>query len=121
MTFITMELFVICLLIWRPVTGFLIHTTTYLIFFHKLDSMAAFNTGTEGLTLASQINGFTLWLSTLMFCIANYNKTMSQAIKDENLEKVNSQAGITGYSCFSISRTSSRITRSTAISKAMNC
>lgn len=90
MTFITMELFVICLLIWRPVTGFLIHTTTYLIFFHKLDSMAAFNTGTEGLTLASQINGFTLWLSTLMFCIANYNKTMSQAIKDENLEKVNS-------------------------------
>ena len=30
-----------------------------------------------------------MWLSTLMFCIANYNKTLSQALKDENLEKMN--------------------------------
>ena len=90
LTFLTMELFVVCLLIWRPVTGFLVLTSSYLYFFYKIDNMPAFNTGTSGLTVATQINGFTMWLSTMMFCIANYNKTMSQAIKDENLEKMNS-------------------------------
>jgi len=43
-----------------------------------------------GLGDGIKINGFTMWLSTLLFCISNYNKTLSQAQKDENLEEINS-------------------------------
>ncbi|MBQ8920535.1 MAG: EAL domain-containing protein [Oscillospiraceae bacterium] len=89
LTFLTMELFVICLLIWKPLIGFLVLTGSYLIFFGRLGTLVAFNTGTVGITESTQINGFTMWLSTLMFCIANYNKTLSQALKDEHLEKMN--------------------------------
>ncbi|WP_294471801.1 bifunctional diguanylate cyclase/phosphodiesterase [uncultured Ruminococcus sp.] len=90
LTFLTMELFVVCLLTWRPVVGFGILTTSYVYFFMKIDGMTAVNTGEPGLTLATQINSFTMWLSTMMFCISNYNKTLSQALKEESLEKVNS-------------------------------
>ncbi|MBQ8967492.1 MAG: EAL domain-containing protein [Ruminococcus sp.] len=90
LTFLTMELFVVCLLTWRPVVGFLILTSSYMYFFLQLDIMVAHNTGEQGLTLATQINSFTMWLSTMLFCIANYNKTLSQAVKDERLEKMNS-------------------------------
>ena len=89
LTFLTMELFVICLLIWKPLIGFLVLTGSYLVFFGRLDTLFAYNTGSVGITESAQINGFTMWLSTLMFCIANYNKTLSQALKDENLEKMN--------------------------------
>ncbi|MBR1864293.1 MAG: EAL domain-containing protein [Ruminococcus sp.] len=89
LTFLTMELFVVCLLTWRPFVGFLILTSSYLVFFYKIGAEPAFNTGTVGLTDATKINGFTMWLSTMLFCISNYNKTLSQALKDERLEKVN--------------------------------
>lgn len=90
LTFLTMELFVVCLLTWRPVTGFMILTVSYWVFMFRLDNLVAYNTGTVGITESTQINGFTMWISTLMFCISNYYKTRSQALKDENLEKINS-------------------------------
>ena len=90
LTFLTMELFVVCLLTWRPWVGFSILTSSYAIFFYILSRMEAPNTGEVGLTLATQINGFTMWLSTMVFCVSNYNKTLSQALKDERLEKMNS-------------------------------
>ncbi|MBQ9898452.1 MAG: bifunctional diguanylate cyclase/phosphodiesterase [Ruminococcus sp.] len=90
LTFLTMELFVICLLIWRPAVGFAVLTVSYHIFFHRLNGLIAFNTGTVGTTESTQINGFTMWISTLIFCISNYNRTLQQALKDENLEKMNS-------------------------------
>lgn len=91
LTFLTMELFVVCLLTWRPIMGFLVLTVSYLIFFGELDAMVAYNNpgGEPGITESTMINGFTMWLSTLLFCISNYNKTRSQALKDENLEKIN--------------------------------
>ena len=89
LAFLTMELFVVCLLTWRPYIGFVILTVSYLIFFGELDQMVAFNTGEIGITESTLINGFTMWLSTLIFCFANYNKILSQAHKDENLERIN--------------------------------
>jgi len=89
LAFLTMVLFVVCLLTWRPIVGFLILTATYLVFFGELDTMVAYNTGEVGITESTLINGFTMWLSTLIFCVSNYEKIRSQAIKDENLEKVN--------------------------------
>ena len=102
LTFLTMELFVICLLVWRPYMGFLVLTASYLVFYYKISDMIDlntigsfsgiidFSTVKTGLGDGIKINGFTMWLSTLMFCISNYNKTRSQAHKDEDLEDVNS-------------------------------
>lgn len=101
LTFLTMELFVVCLLVWRPVWGFLVLTSSYLIFYYRISGMidlstvgkftgiVDFSTVETGLGDGIKINGFTMWLSTLMFCIANYNKILSQAQKDENLEHMN--------------------------------
>ena len=113
LTFLTMELFVVCLLIWRPIIGFLILTISYLIYVQKISGLAPVSgaysilkklgelspeeayeglqkvSQTTGLSLATQINLFTMWVSTLMFCISNYSQTMQQALKDEHLEEVN--------------------------------
>ncbi|MBQ1339950.1 MAG: hypothetical protein IIY35_04930, partial [Ruminococcus sp.] len=101
LTFLTMELFVVCLLVWRPIWGFIVLTTSYLIFYYRISGMidlstvgkftgvVDFSTVETGLGDGIKINGFTMWLSTLLFCIANYNKTLSQAQKDENLEEMN--------------------------------
>ena len=91
LTFLTMELFVVCLLTWRPVIGFLILTVSYLVFFGELDTLVAVNSpdGLPGITESTQINGFTMWLSTLLFCISSYRKTRSQALQDESLVKMN--------------------------------
>jgi diguanylate cyclase (GGDEF)-like protein len=51
--------------------------------------MAAVNTGQLGATDATRINFFIMWISTMMVCIANYNNTRAQALKDQNLEEVN--------------------------------
>ncbi|MBO6140699.1 MAG: bifunctional diguanylate cyclase/phosphodiesterase [Ruminococcus sp.] len=102
LTFLTMELFVICLLVWRPYIGFLVLSASYLVFYYKISDMIDLNTVGKftgvidfstvktGLGDGIKINGFTMWLSTLLFCISNYNKTLSQAVKEEDLEDVNS-------------------------------
>lgn len=89
LTFLTMELFVVCLFTWRPWVGFSILTSSYAIFFFLISRMEAPNTGKIGLSLATEINGFTMWLSTMLFCVSNYNKTLSQALKDESLVEMN--------------------------------
>jgi len=102
LSFLTMELFVVCLLTWRPILGFVVLTSSYLVFYHRISGMidlstvgkftgiVDFSTVDTGLGDGIKINGFTMWLSTLLFCISNYNKTLSQAQKDENLEEINS-------------------------------
>ncbi len=102
LTFLTMELFVICLLTWRPYVGFIVLTVSYLLFYFKIDQMIDLNTVKKfdgvidfstiptGLGDGIKINGFTMWLSTLLLCISNYNKIKLQAQKDESLLKVNS-------------------------------
>ena len=101
LAFLTMELFVVCLLVWKPVWGFFVLTSSYLIFYYRISQMIDLSTVGKfkgvvdftnikpGLGDGIKINGFTMWLSTMLFCIANYNKTLSQAQKDENLEKMN--------------------------------
>lgn len=89
LTFLTMELFSLCLLTWKPISAFLISGTSYLYFYDRISQMVAVNTGEVGTTDATRINFFIMWLSTMMVCIANYNNTRAQAIKDENLEQIN--------------------------------
>ena len=89
LTFITMELFSLCLLTWRPVSAFIISGVSFLYFYFSIDKMVAVNTGDVGTTLATQINFFFMWISTMMVCIANYNGIRTQALKAENLQEIN--------------------------------
>ena len=89
LTFITMELFSLCLLTWRPFSAFLISGVSFLYFYFRIDQMIAVNTGQTGTTLATQINFFFMWISTMMVCIANYNGIRAQALKAENLQDIN--------------------------------
>ena len=113
LTFLTMELFVVCLLVWRPVVGFLILTISYGVYLYQISGLMPVsgaysvlkNLGeltpdeayakleavkaASGLSDATKINLFTMWLSTLLFCFSNYNMTLNQATKDERLEEAN--------------------------------
>ena len=89
LTFLTMELFSLCLLTWKPYIAFVLASASYVYFYYRMNEMVAANTGEVGTTVATQINFFIMWISTMMVCIANYNNTRMQALKDENLEKVN--------------------------------
>ena len=113
LTFLTMEMFVCCLFVWRPLVGFLVLTITYGIYIYKISGIAPVSgaysvlsklseltpeeayeklqavTQTSGLSQATQINLFTIWLSTLLILISRYRQTMAQAKKDEHLEEVN--------------------------------
>ena len=89
LTFLTMELFSLCLLTWKPYIAFVLASASYVYFYYRMNEMVAVNTGEVGTTVATQINFFIMWISTMMVCIANYNNTRMQALKDENLEKVN--------------------------------
>ncbi len=89
LTFLTMELFSLCLLTWKPYIAFVLASVSYVYFYYRMNEMVAVNTGEVGATVATQINFFIMWISTMMVCIANYNNTRVQALKDENLEKVN--------------------------------
>lgn len=89
LTFLTMELFVACLLIWRPLVSFLILSATYLFFYFRINMLPPPNSAETGATLATQINLFTMYLSTLLFSFSNYNRTIQQAKKDEHLEHLN--------------------------------
>ena len=89
LTFLTMELFSLCLLTWRPFSAFIISGISFLYFYFRIDQMIAVNTGTPGTTIATKINFFFMWISTMMVCIANYNSIRIQAHKAENLQEVN--------------------------------
>ncbi len=88
-TFLTMELFAACLLTWRPIIGFLIISISYGIFYLRIDPMEIATTGISGSTDATKINMFIMWIATLFCSFAIYFRTISQAKKDEQLEKLN--------------------------------
>ncbi len=101
LTFITMELFALCLLTWRPFSAFIISGASFMYFYYKMNQMIAVSTminrntlsianiSDTGVTEATKINFFFMWISTIMVCIANYNGIRAQALKAENLQEVN--------------------------------
>ena len=88
-TFLTMELFAACLLTWRPIISFLIISISYGIFYLRIDPVEIATTGISGSTDATKINLFIMWIATLFCSFAIYFRTVSQAKKDEQLEKLN--------------------------------
>ena len=89
LTFLTMELFSLGLLTWRPYVSFSISSVSFLYFYYRMNELVAHNTGQQGVTEATRINFFIMWISTMLVCITKYNNIRVQALKDENLVEVN--------------------------------
>ena len=89
LTFLSMVLTSVCLLTWRPVVSFFITSVSFMLFYEQINALPAFNTGTQGTTVATQINFFIIWISTMILCVSKYSIKMSQALKDEDLVKMN--------------------------------
>jgi len=99
LTFLSMESVTVCLLVWRPITGFFILSASYGIFYYNIMNVIPTNeaynaliTGSDPVsapTVATQINLFIMWINMLILCTNNYHKIKTQALKDESLEQVN--------------------------------
>lgn len=79
LTFLTMCLFVVCLLVWKPIVSFIILTASFGVFYIMMihDHPA---------TNATKINYFIMWISLLVTSISIYSQKRTEAIKDESLE-----------------------------------
>ena len=82
LTFITMVIFVTCILIWRPVYSFLIMASAFVVFYFVM------NCGSDA-TYATQVNLFITFISLLMAAFGTYYQHLSGAEKDEQLEGIN--------------------------------
>ena len=82
LAFVTMTLFVFGLIIWRPLPAFVASTLTfggfYLYINHNLPA-----------TYGTQVNLLTLWVATFVVMVASYTRQVSEASKDENIERAN--------------------------------
>ena len=82
LTFMTMIIFVTCLIAWKPVISFLIMTVSFILFYVVLEL------GHEA-TYATQINLFITWVSLIMASFGVYYQHLMAAKKDERLEDIN--------------------------------
>ncbi len=82
LTFITMELFAMGLLVWRPVISLSIITLSFGIFY-------AFCNAAIPASYATKVNLFTTWIAMSIVSINLYHVGRREAQKDERLESVN--------------------------------
>ncbi|MCR4656431.1 MAG: bifunctional diguanylate cyclase/phosphodiesterase [Lachnospiraceae bacterium] len=86
LTFLTMELYVTCLLVWKPYQSFLILAVTFLLFYNVTltDPEVVFQDG-------DKINLFCFWISILMASISIYRQRYDEGIKEESLQQINAK------------------------------
>ncbi len=82
LTFITMVIFVTCILARKPYVSFLIMTASFLLFYFVIDR------GSEA-TYATKVNLFITFISLLMASFGVYYQHLVSAKKDEHLEQIN--------------------------------
>lgn len=82
LAFVTMTMFVFGIQVWKPVTALLgsiaVFGAFYLIIDHNLPA-----------TYGTQVNLFTLWISTFVVSLAAYRQKVSEATKAEGLVEAN--------------------------------
>ena len=79
-TFITMVLFVVCLLVWKPIVSFCMLSVSFLSFYIL---MCQYGTPSYG----TKTNFFILWISVLVTSISNFYQKRVEAEKDESVEE----------------------------------
>ena len=89
--FVTMVLYVVCLLIWKPFISILITTTVFIWFYEKWLSILQSNTSpySKNILEGNKINYFTLWISLTLISMSIYQQRLAEAKKDEKLMRVN--------------------------------
>ena len=91
LSFLTMILFVGCLVVWRPYVSIVMLTAAFGIFYIVCDkAMPA--------TVATDINLFTTWVAAIMISVGNYNQRLNEAEKDQGLENISTHDDLTGIS-----------------------
>ena len=82
LTLVTMAMFVVCLLVWRPIVSGTMLTVAFAVFY-----ILIWRTGT--VTRATNVNFFIMWISLFVTSIRLYRQKKTEAIKDESLESAN--------------------------------
>jgi len=96
--FITMVIFVVGLLNWRPVTSILGSSIVFLIFYILMDRAPGIP-----ITYATQVNYFILWIAIVMLSLAVYSQRLAEAEKNQQLEISlvrDELTGIPNQTCF---------------------
>ena len=84
LAFLTMVIFVFCILTWKPLSSFLFSVVTFGGFFWLMLNQTEIE-----MTQGNSINLLTMWISTFMVALAAYQGRRSEASKTEDLEKMN--------------------------------
>lgn len=82
LTFITMVIFVTCILSWKPIVSLAIMAASFIAFYLCMDMGRT-------ATYATQVNLFITWISLLMAAFGVYYQHLTAARKDEQLEQIN--------------------------------
>lgn len=82
LTFLTMAVFVFCILYWKPLESFFFSSISFFVFYVMLDRAIPASAGTK-------INLFTMWITAFMVAMSAYHQKISEAQKGESLEGVN--------------------------------
>ena len=90
--FLTMILYVACLLIWKPYISISILGSIFLLFYFALKYFG----GDRQLPEGDEINYLTFFISLTMVAISIYNQRIREANKDEELEEMATKDKLTG-------------------------
>ena len=95
--FLTMSLFVACLLIWKPYVSIIILTVLFTGYSYYLNHFTFADDGTQ-ITLRSgdQVNYTTFLIALIMVAISIYHQRLRDAVKSEELERIAVEDDLTG-------------------------
>ena len=99
--FLMMAIYVGCLLIWRPYVSIGILGTIFLGFYIILNQVSRY--GGRQVPEGDEVNYITFFISLTMICVSIYDQRISEARKDERLErlaKVDELTGLMTYNYF---------------------
>ena len=88
MSFLTMLLFVACLLVWTPILSILFISVSFGVFYLMCDAAVP-------ATIATDVNMFTTYVAMVMVSLGNYRQRLSEAVKDKELEDISNHDDLT--------------------------
>lgn len=86
LNFITMEIFITGLLIWRPAVSIAMVTLSFIFFYYLCDSAIS-------ATYATKMNLFTTWLAIVVTTVSRFHQKVREVRKSEHIENVNAYLG----------------------------
>lgn len=88
--FITMLMFVACMLIWKPYVSILLLGAAFLYFYYRWDPyLKQLDPGDGKLIKADRINFFICWIALVMVSVSLYHQRKQEATKDEGFINAN--------------------------------